>query len=44
MEFTITAETISPLALIVCTLGCVAFCILLSFITDKVRKLANRTS
>jgi len=35
LEFTITSEFISPLALIVCLAGCVVLCVALALVTEK---------
>jgi len=38
LEFTITSEFISPLALIVCLAGSIAVCFALAFVTEKIKK------
>jgi len=38
LEFTITSEFMSPLALIVCLAGSVAFCLALALLTERNKK------
>jgi len=38
LEFTITSEFISPLALIVCLAGSIAVCFALALLTEKIKK------